>query len=1008
MRWTAAQLGLLAALLVACSAEPRGDSPHKVYVLLGFHSNFYHSWRGDTPDEAGFGTDIRIVREILRMLDDARSRGLEARAYWDTDNLFTLESILPEHAPDILEGMRRRVEAGLDEIALAPYNNGLFSAMTEDEIRAALRWSIHNPWGSGARDLFGTHTAILRPNEGMITTGTLPILREEGIEALILAYSEWPFTTFSNFVPTLPIEQRHNPTWLRLREDGPRLTVFPAVSIGDILNHISLERWMLDLRALQVSGEVDRDLAIHINWDADVESWLPQELPLGLSWFPNAGGLPEYIEAVNAYEWAEFTTPGEYLATHPPVGEVVVRQDLADGSFDGLYSWAEKLPSHALWTQLERGRLAARRAEAWLRDAPEALRSAARPLLWEGRDSSFFHRLRGLSTTHFGMSTPVVNEERQAVAERVIGTSLERAEQAEALAARVGAERAGAGARPPGALRSFAVRDLREPGSREAATPSLLRIPVRLAAPLEATLLVDGDGRRLAHSWVNPETLGDEIAAELWTQVALRPGETRRLHLLRAGREGGRAALPLTELANAHLELRLDEGGVASLRAAGREIGGPDFLSPFVTYQTERGLRTFRATAWRAEPLAGERWSGLQRARRSTTIPIETPQGRRDARIRVDWSLLEDAPWLVADVRVEYPYTKKSDILHTNQQKLRRYLDLRWIEVGPFELVPRLDAAPEDPLVVWKHNFLGVRSSYPLDYGRINPRNAELDAFNHQVTAGWVAVADGRQGLLLADRADVRSSFAFAPMRLRERAGRQALRLNPFGSYHGRQLDYSHLGGNGVGTEFTTLGSSSVRPNAPSFNGASERFSLMLAPFAGGAPPDALVEQAASFHHPPAVVTLGPGGPRLPEQVRAAIAALRLELARRDESPLPRPRAFLVSPTEGGADVVWDPPDDARASGYELRWRRAPQGDWRRRTLGPELRHRVAPLPNGEAYAFQVRALGPGGPSPWTDEQTRSIDPVPPVDIAGAAADASPWLLLRTLYYGLVHVLTTP
>ena len=32
--------------------------PHKVYVMLGFHASFYYSWRGDTPDEAGFGTDI--------------------------------------------------------------------------------------------------------------------------------------------------------------------------------------------------------------------------------------------------------------------------------------------------------------------------------------------------------------------------------------------------------------------------------------------------------------------------------------------------------------------------------------------------------------------------------------------------------------------------------------------------------------------------------------------------------------------------------------------------------------------------------------------------------------------------------------------------------------------------------------------------------------------------------------------------------------------------------------
>jgi hypothetical protein len=45
----------------------------------------------------------------------------------------------------------------------------------------------------------------------------------------------------------------------------------------------------------------------------------------------------------------------------------------------------------------------------------------------------------------------------------------------------------------------------------------------------------------------------------------------------------------------------------------------------------------------------------------------------------------------------------------------------------------------------------------------------------------------------------------------------------PFGSYYGRQLDYSHLGGNGVGTDFATLASGSLKPNAPSYNGQIER-----------------------------------------------------------------------------------------------------------------------------------------------------------------------------------------
>ena len=38
----------------------------KIYLAFRFHGNFYHSYRGDTPDELGFGKDIRIIRHILR------------------------------------------------------------------------------------------------------------------------------------------------------------------------------------------------------------------------------------------------------------------------------------------------------------------------------------------------------------------------------------------------------------------------------------------------------------------------------------------------------------------------------------------------------------------------------------------------------------------------------------------------------------------------------------------------------------------------------------------------------------------------------------------------------------------------------------------------------------------------------------------------------------------------------------------------------------------------------
>ena len=47
-----------------------GDSGNsKIFVAFRFHANFYHSYRGDTADELGFGKDIRIIRKIIEVLD---------------------------------------------------------------------------------------------------------------------------------------------------------------------------------------------------------------------------------------------------------------------------------------------------------------------------------------------------------------------------------------------------------------------------------------------------------------------------------------------------------------------------------------------------------------------------------------------------------------------------------------------------------------------------------------------------------------------------------------------------------------------------------------------------------------------------------------------------------------------------------------------------------------------------------------------------------------------------
>jgi len=127
----------------------------RIHLAFRFHANFYHSYRGDTPDELGFGKDIRIIRKTIEVLDGFNDEGVPVCGTWDIENYFSLEKIMPEHCPDIIESLQRRVAEGKDEVQVMSYNNGLISAHTASEFDDAIGRAIANAAGSGLKDLFG-------------------------------------------------------------------------------------------------------------------------------------------------------------------------------------------------------------------------------------------------------------------------------------------------------------------------------------------------------------------------------------------------------------------------------------------------------------------------------------------------------------------------------------------------------------------------------------------------------------------------------------------------------------------------------------------------------------------------------------------------------------------------------------------------------------------------------------------------------------------------------------
>ena len=980
---------------------------YKVYVTLGFHINFYHSWRGDTPDEAGFGTDIRVMREVIKILDHANAAGLKARAYWDTEVYWTFQEILPKYSPDILEGLQRRVNDGLDEIVLGPFNNGANHAATAEEFRASVNWALENEWGSGLRQLFGKVAPFYRPQETMFTIGQEAILKECGVDGLLLYYAVVPFNTLSSFIPVLPDEQRYNPFWFRSRADQPPMIVLPCIAAADLIEQVSLENLMLNLHQAQVRGEIKTDVLININEDADLETWLPVGLPSWLSWFPNMGGLDEFIRVVNKYSWADFTVPSEYAASHPATAEFFVRQDLADGGFDGNYSWAEKCGSLRAWTILEQSRLATYRAEVLLKRSG----MPSDPALWEGMASSFFQRLIGLTTTHFGMSTPIINEERQNRAFEILGNALKVASQVEQDAALVFRQNEGSQSQsrvtPTGGL-LYEYELFLTPAERDVA-PAPARIPVRMPVVLpinvKSVRIMTDLGQTPDTSLINVEALPDgRTSAQVVFIAELQPTDVCRVRIFSSAEK---PTSPVTVISNEWLSMEFSEkNGIERFSFLGEQIGGLGFLDPFITYNK----KVNRVAHYQLESLAGETWNGLERVRLHAQIPMQTKEGEFTSEFIYTFSLFNELPYIFVDVKVQYAYTPPRQIIHNLTQKLRRLMDLNWIEVAPFQLNPLITASTGHTLRVWKHNFLGKTAFYDLDYRNINPKNRNLDSFNHQVTAGWVAVSDGVCGLLLGENASKLSSMAFCPMRLREREGTQSVSLNPFGSYYGKQFDYSHLGGNGNGKVIMQAFSGALQPNGPSFNGETLEFSLMLAPYPGDEPSADLQSNAAAHFYPPGLVLLaapnGVGVSSVDELLKLIVSEKSRAHLQFDRTIKP-PTAFLVNPTAEAVDIVWDSPRDEVVTGFELAWRIEQESEWQFLQIGVKTRFHLADLHDGQKVHFKLRSLQTGKTSEWTNEVTCTPSAVTDSSVASMLSTVPAYTLFRIVVVSIGAAIRT-
>ncbi len=744
---------------------------NKIHVAYGFHVNCYHSYRGDTNDSLGFGSDIRIMRKTIDILNKFNEQGIPVKGTWDTENFFSLEKILPEYAPDIIEGMKERVDKYGDENIIMGYNNGALSAMTEDEFCASVELAVTNPAGSGLSDIFGKCEKIVRPQEVMFTPSQVTLYNKLGVKALCLYYSCVPFDAFRTIIPKLPDEIAFNPVTYTYK--GESMTIIPTYSNSDVCDAGCLRAWVKELHAKQASGEINSDLFIFINMDADGMFWETMGLGPLTGKIANTDGIHGLVKEISDLPYIVYDTPGGYLKNHKPLGKIEFTQDTADGNFTGYASWSEKPFNRKIWTSLERARAMARLNSRRDKDSP-----------------SFNDRVLLLSTTHFGLATPVLNIQREkaalGLAQRVVDFEKAALPKSEKIT-----------------VYNITKSDFQ-------------CVQLKLGEKPESVSELSVKGRGLT-DWALIPMDGDNssvFAIMRFKEIA----DKYEIEIVKNGRRAKREFSNIVSSGRLTMKFSV-HGNLFEVSSGGKILGNDEFLKSFITY----GGKDYFFVNKTASALE---CAGSARGVR-VSGEIHLPGEIRGGSFEYDFFTVKSSDAVFARISVQYPYTPEETSISTENSSLGRFSDMKWIQTVPFQITPKLSG---DVSVV-KRNFMDDISTFRTQtFPECDEKNAALASFNHQLTGGLVGLTDENGGILIANARQVLNSMAYCPMRLEND---KTVRMNPFGTYYGSQRHHWGRAKDEILATYTLV-TPQGKSIAPSYNGSSE--TAMIAFYAVDSP----------------------------------------------------------------------------------------------------------------------------------------------------------------------------
>ena len=872
---------------------------HKIHVGFNFHVDFYHSDKGDTNDQNGFGKDLTAVRSILEILAKANNAGQPVKATWDIEGEYTLGRILPSVGPDVIDGIKARLRERGDELLLSGNHADVFAAMTGKEIRAAVRKALTGTCNVTAGEeantaksvtvkTLGEPSMILSSDKYVFSPSVIGDLKKAGVKGVILGNSSIgpdALSTIagelrkSNFISYNPVNYRHG-------DDS--ITLIPSYSVADLLDSGALTLLLRQLHEEQLRGTIDGDIFLLISGDVRNAFW--ENMDINSFFRPKYGteGLEGYLKELRKLDYVAYNTPSGYLKDHEAVSECAFAGDVAAGIGSDLSAFGEMPYDRLIWTRLERARNI---STAYAKEKPAV---------------SLAKRVELLSAHNFGETIPAPAKDRFAVADTI---SLEMLKmERKAIVEKEMSMRTSGRQR----LNNSAVgkhlysrrKDDEERNSFIIMNPSGQRIVTyqlsieKGQCPKIGTLVLECDECLMDSYTAIPMESEDGFVTTAF--VAARFAEAQGTYKIyyHFDRSDLPKAVhkPLIEVKPEEIPVFHAEGAMKRLLEAQGKLEKPKELEADTTNPAvaER-IAAMNSAVSQVKPSAAvqntEKDSYIIESTSRKLRVVVNGRGANKGKIREVYygdEHIGDDQFLSSFVKAngkatDFTCEKIENIeisgagegvalcgaVHAEGEsapgKFRMnivstpvlrgidgilvyvdvtYPDAKLEEVAPFQITPLYRAG----LSVMKKGFTGDISEFPVScFGKAVKENSTISSFNQQLTAGVVGIKGALSGIVVGHVRNMLGSMAVCPGRLLTDGEGQHLSLNPFGTYGINKRKYPSHDEGLIQEVNDYLNNGKNTDIAASYAHVTEKFCLCITAFPGASMHEAQLSELSAF-----------------------------------------------------------------------------------------------------------------------------------------------------------------